>query len=94
MSRLTLLLQAAETQSGDWVDSVLAFIDSPAPYSPLSEYLLVLFILWLIARRHDRKKKTFEKQAQDVLDEKLEAGELSKTAYDKFRQDLALRPNR
>ena len=94
MSGTSLLLQAAETQSGDWVDSVLAFIDSPAPYSPLSEYLLILFILWLIARRHDRKKKTFEKQAQDVLDEKLESGELSKTAYDKFRQDLALRPKR
>lgn len=94
MTGVTLLLQAAQNQSPDWVDSVLAFLDTPAPYSPLSEYLLILFILWLIARRHDRRKKTFEKQAQDVLDEKLAAGELSKTAYDKFRQDLALRPKR
>lgn len=94
MLGVTLLLQEPRGESADWVDSVLAFIDTPAPYSPLSEYLLILFVLWLIARRHDRKKKTFEKQAQDVLDEKLEAGELSKTAYDKFRQDLALRPKR
>jgi uncharacterized membrane protein len=63
-------------------------------YSPLSEYLLVLFILWLLARRDHRKKVTFERQAQDVLDEKLERGELTREAYDKFRQDLALRPKR
>lgn len=94
MQIMTLLLQAAATPPAqdDWVDSVLAFLDSPAPYSPLSEYLLVLFILWLMARRHDRKKKTFEKQAQEVLDEKLQKGEISKEMYDKFRQDLALRP--
>lgn len=96
MSMMTLLLQTAATPpaEGDWLDSVLAFLDSPAPYSPLSEYLLVLFILWLMARRHDRKKKTFERQAQDVLDEKLQNGEISKESYEKFRQDLALRPKR
>ena len=92
--QIMTLLQTAATPpvQGDWVDSVLAFLDSPAPYSPLSEYLLVLFILWLMARRHDRKKKTFETQAQEVLDEKLQKGEISKEMYDKFRQDLALRP--
>lgn len=96
MNGMMLLLQAAATPpaEGDWVDSILAFLDSPAPYSPLSEYLLVLFVLWLIARRHDRKKETFEKQAQEVLDEKLQRGELSRDAYEKFRQDLALRPKR
>jgi uncharacterized membrane protein len=51
-------------------------------------------VLWLIARRHDRKKDTFQGQAQEVLDEKLQKGELSREAYDKFRQDLALRPKR
>ena len=96
MSLMMSLLQAAAAPAPqtDWVDRLLSFLDSPAPYSPLSEYLLLLFILWLIARRHDRKKRTFERQAQDVLDEKLDQGELSREAYDKFRQDLALRPKR
>jgi hypothetical protein len=96
MNDMILLLQtaAAPPGEGDWVDAILTFLDTPAPYSPLSEYLLVLFVLWLIARRHDRKKDTFEKQAQDVLDDKLQMGELSQDAYDKFRQDLALRPKR
>jgi hypothetical protein len=96
MNGLILLLQAATPPpaSGDWVDSVLAFLNTPAPYSPLTEYLFVLFVLWLLARRHNRKKETFEGQAQEVLDEKLESGELSKEAYDKFRQDLILRPKR
>lgn len=96
MNGMMLLLQTAATPpaEGDWVDSLLTFLDTPAPYSPLSEYLLVLFVLWLIARRHDRKKETFEKQAQEVLDEKRDRGELSKEAYDRFRQDLALRPKR
>lgn len=94
--KIMVLLQTAATPpaDGDWVNSVLAFLDSPAPYSPLSEYLLVLFFLWLLARRTHRKKKTFERQAQDVLDAKLQAGELSKESYEKFRQDLALRPKR
>ena len=92
-----MLLQTAATPpaQGDWVDSILTFLDTPAPYSPLTEYLLVLFVLWLIARRHDRKTKdTFESQAQDVLDDKLQHGELSRDAYDRFRQDLILRPKR
>lgn len=94
MKGMMLLQAAAPAGQGDWVDSILAFMDTPAPYSPLSEYLLVLFVLWLIARRHDRKKETFEKQAQEVLDDKLQVGELSREAYDRFRQDLALRPKR
>lgn len=91
---MLLVQAAAPPPEGDWVDAVLAFLDTPAPYSPLTEYLVLLFILWLLARRHNRKKESFERQAQDVLDEKLEHGELSKEAYDKFRQDLALRPKR
>lgn len=96
MNLVSLLLQAAAAPAaqGDWVDSVLEFLDTPAPYSPLSEYLLVLFVLWLLARRHERKKETFDAQAQEVLDEKLAQGELTKEAYDKFRQDMILRPKR
>lgn len=96
MTASLMLLQTAASPAarGDWVDSVLAFLDSPAPYSPLSEYLVVLFVLWLFARRESRKKDTFEAQAQKVLDEKLSTGELTREAYDKFRQDMALRPKR
>jgi len=94
MQGMMLLQSAAPAAQGDWVDSILTFLDTPAPYSPLSEYLLVLFVLWLIARRRHRRKETFEKQAQEVLDNKLEVGELSREAYDRFRQDLALRPKR
>ena len=95
IGKLVLLQTAAASPpEGDWVDSVLTFLDTPAPYSPLTEYLLVLFVLWLIARRHEQKKDTFEGQAQEVLDEKLQTGELSREAYDKFRQDMMLRPKR
>lgn len=100
MNVAMLLLQAtrradelAETTDG-FFDRVLHFIDSPAPYSPFSEYLLLLFVLWLIARIQHRRKSTFDTQAQEVLDEKYAQGELSKKAYDKFRQDVSLRPKR
>jgi uncharacterized membrane protein len=52
-----------------------------------------MFVLWLLALR-SRHKKTFEKQAQEVLDEKYASGELTKKSYDKFRQDVSLRPKR
>ena len=100
MTVAMLLLQATRrademTQSADgFFDRLLHFIDSPAPYSPFSEYLLLLFVLWLVARVQHRKKNTFDTQAQEVLDQKYADGELSKKAYDKFRQDLALRPKR
>jgi hypothetical protein len=91
---LASLLQAAVDSSPDgWGSRILAFVDTPAPYSPFSEYLLILFILWLIARRADRKA-TFDTQAQEVLDEKFAAGELSRKAYDRYRQEMAVRPKR
>lgn len=83
-----------ETVGDDgFVDYVITFLDTPAPYSPFSEYLLVLFVLWLIARRHERKR-SFDAQAQEVLDEKFARGELTRTAYEKYRQDVAVRPKR
>lgn len=94
-----VLLQAAETEPetfGLW-DRILHFVDTPAPYSPFSEYLAVLFLLWLLARVEEarkRRKKSFESQAQDVLDDLFEKGELSKKTYDKYRQDVSLRPKR
>jgi hypothetical protein len=85
---------AAPEQHGGWFHNVLTFLDSPAPYSPFSEYLLVLFVLWLIARRANRRKQSFDTQAQEVLDQKYADGELSEKAYNKFRQQTALRPKR
>lgn len=90
------ILQAAAApaepeSTGVW-DSIMQFIDTPAPYSPFSEYLLVLFLLWLLARRDARRQGNFGKQAQDVLDDKLASGELSQKSYDKFRQEISLRP--
>lgn len=96
MRHLTAVIQtaAAEAQNGGlgWWDWIAEFIDTPAPYSPFSEYLLVLFVLWLLARRDARKQGDFGRQAQQVLDEKYQQGEISKQAYDKFRQDISLRP--
>jgi hypothetical protein len=82
----------AAEQFGLW-QQVVHFVDTPAPYSPFGEYLLVMFILWLIARRANRRV-TFDTQAQEVLDQKYAEGELSKKAYDKYRQEMALRPKR
>ena len=97
MNAMVLLMQVARdtvaVQSDGFFQRVKDFIDTPAPYSPFSEYLLVLFILWLLARRANRKE-SFDTQAQEVLDEKYARGEISKKAYDKYRQDVSLRPKR
>jgi isopentenyldiphosphate isomerase len=92
---LLALLQAATPPvepDGLW-QRILHFFDTPAPYSPFSEYLLVMFVLWLIARRANRRH-TFDSQAQDVLDEKYAQGEISEKAYRKHRQEMAVRPKR
>ena len=68
----------------------LEFIDTPAPYSPFSEYLLILFILWFLARRVETKKD-FSAEAQQVLDEKFKRGELDRPTYEKYRQELSMR---
>jgi hypothetical protein len=92
---IMMLLQAAtETATPGWGQRILDFVDTPAPYSPFSEYLLVLFVLWLIARRAERKSDTFDTQAQEVLDEKFARGEISRKAYDKYRQEMAQRVKR
>lgn len=93
---LAMLLQATSSPPpvprGFW-QRFMDVIDTPLPYSPFSEYLVVLFGLWALAR-YDRarlnRKRSFERQAQDVLEEKFEQGELSKKAFDKFRQDVSM----
>jgi len=92
ISVLGLMLQAREPIPGP-IQKVLDFIDSPAPYSPFSEYLLVLFVLWLLARR-DYRRKNFDSMAQEVLDQKLASGEIDQRTYEKYRQETSIRPKR
>ncbi len=62
--------------------------------SPYTEYILILFVFWLFARRGAQKQGDFNRQAQEVLDELYQRGEISQKAYEKFRQDISLRPKR
>ena len=75
------------------LQTVLDFIDTPAPYSPFTEYLAVLFLLWLLARR-SHHRKTIDAKAQDVLDQKLKSGEIDRKTYEKYRQEMSMRPKR
>jgi hypothetical protein len=86
---LAMLQEVVEEVPPSLIDKVRNFLDTPAPYSPLSEYLLVLFLLWLLARR--QKPKGFGAQAQDVLEEKYKAGEIDQKTYEKYRQELSMR---
>jgi hypothetical protein len=96
IAAIAMVVQAAPAaaEQGGWGRSVLEFFNTPAPYSPFSEYLLVMFILWLIARRANSRKKSFDTQAQEVLDQKYSEGEISEKAYNKYRQEMAVRPKR
>lgn len=95
---LDFIIQATQQVPGSslekelpaWVQHLLTFIDTPAPYSPFSEYLLILLILWLFARRK-AVKKDFSAEAQTVLDAKYEKGELDTATYEKYRQELSMR---
>lgn len=95
MNTFFALIQAigdvpVDHQVPGFMQRFLEFIDTPAPYSPFTEYLLVLFILWLLARR-EHEKKDFSAEAQAVLDEKFKKGELDRVTYEKYRQELSLR---
>jgi uncharacterized membrane protein len=62
--------------------------------SPYAEYIVILFVFWLFARRGAQKQGDFNRQAQEVLDELYKRGEITQKAYEKFRQDISLRPKR
>jgi len=94
MLSLSLLLQEAAVPPPDWLQTVFDFLDTPAPYSPLSEYLAVMFLLWLLARRENSRRNTFDAAAQEVLDRKLQEGEIDRRTYEKYRQEMSLRPKR
>ena len=73
-----------------FLQKVLDFLDTPAPYSPFTEYLVVLLVLWLLARRA-KDTKDFSAEAQRVLDEKFKRGEIDRGTYEKYRQELSMR---
>jgi hypothetical protein len=75
------------------VQKLVDFLDTPAPYSPFTEYLAVLFLLWLLARR-DSGRNTFDAKAQEVLEQKLAEGEIDRKTFDKYRQETSLRPKK
>lgn len=87
---LATLQELVEPVPPSIVERVREFLDTPAPYSPLTEYLLVLFLLWLLARRQ-RPKADFGGQAQDVLEDKYKKGEIDEKTYEKYRQELSMR---
>jgi len=62
--------------------------------SPYTEYVVILLVFWIFARRGGQKQGDFYRQAQEVLDELYKKGEISQKAYEKYRQDISLRPKR
>ena len=62
--------------------------------SPYTEYIIILIVFWLFARRGAQKQGDFNRQAQDVLDELYKRGEITQKTYEKFRQDISARPKR
>ena len=84
-------VQQVPVEGPGFFEHVKNFIDTPAPYSPFSEYLAVMFLLWLLARREHENKKDFGAEAQNVLDEKYHKGEINNQTYEKYRQELSMR---
>lgn len=84
-------IQQAPAPAPGLLDHIKTFIDTPAPYSPFSEYLAVMFLLWLLARRDQENKKDFSAEAQQVLEAKFRSGEIDRTIYEKYRQELSMR---
>jgi hypothetical protein len=89
MFKLWFALQTVVEREPGPMQKLYSFLDTPAPYSPLSEYLVVMFLLWLLARR--QHPKDFGTQAQDVLEEKYKKGEIDEKTYEKYRQELSMR---
>lgn len=83
------LLQAAADPT--WRGSLQHLYDFLSPYN---EFIAILFVLWLFARRGRPEQADFNRQAQEVLEAKYRSGELSRKAYEKYRQDISLRPRR
>ena len=93
MKLLALFTVVQQTPLPVPIQKLVDFLDTPAPFSPFTEYLAVLLLLWLLARR-DSGRETFDAKAQEVLDQKLAQGEIDQKTYEKYRQEMSLRPKR
>lgn len=82
------LLQAEEPAWRATLHRVYEFL------SPYNEFIVLLFVLWLFARRGRPEAEDFNRQAQEVLEQKYRKGEISRKAYEKYRQDISMRPRR
>lgn len=82
------LLQAEEPAWRATLHSVYEYL------SPYNEFIVLLFVLWLFARRGRPEAEDFNRQAQEVLEQKYRKGEISRKAYEKYRQDISMRPRR
>lgn len=91
MLLIVALLQANPTQDPAWLDMLRELWSYIEPYK---WFLLVLIVFWFFARRSTPEKEGFDAQAQRVLEEKFRRGEISEKAYQKYRQDISLRPKR
>lgn len=85
-----MLLQG-EAPDPAWLDGARELWSYIEPYK---WFLLVLLVFWFFARRSTPDKEGFDAQAQRVLEEKYRRGEISQKAYEKYRQDISLRPKR
>jgi hypothetical protein len=91
-----LAARLVQTSPGDapdppWLDTAREVWSYIEPYK---YFLLILIVFWYFARRSSPVKDDFDAQAQRVLEEKYRKGEISQKAYEKYRQDIALRPKR
>ncbi|MGD8279076.1 MAG: hypothetical protein PVH00_13655 [Gemmatimonadota bacterium] len=94
MTPLLSFLVAAQEQQLPPLGLDRIFGDLLNYLSPYTEYVIILLVFWLFARRGGQKQGDFNRQAQEVLDELYAKGEISQKAYEKFRQDISLRPKR
>ncbi len=82
------LLQAGEPAWKITLHRIYEFL------SPYNEFIVILFVLWLFARRGRPEAEDFNRQAQEVLEQKYRKGEISRKAYEKYRQDISMRHRR
>lgn len=93
LPRLAAWIQAPEAVPPD-PDWLIVARELWVAIEPYKYFLLVLIVFWLVARRSPPPKEDFNRKAQAVLDEKYRKGEISRKAYEKYRQDISFRQRR
>ena len=93
IAALTHVIASALLQTGEpaWKITLHRVYEFLSPYN---EFIVILFVLWLVARRGRPEAEDFNRQAQEVLEQKYRKGEISRKAYEKYRQDISMRPRR